>query len=71
MSMVFEDTTGQPRSDEDLQEAITACKTILVKHSLVLPLFTVHAGIIIECLEELKFIRGRLKEAREKRLSGT
>jgi len=48
------DMSGQPRSDEELQEAIDAAKTIMVKHSFVLPLFTVHAGIIINCLEELQ-----------------
>ena len=62
------DMTGQPRSDEDLQEAIDCVKTIMVKHSLVLPLLTVHAGIIVNCLEELQTIRRLLKEAREKRL---
>lgn len=62
------DETGQPRSDEDLQEAINCVKTIMVKHSLVLPLFTVHAGIIKDCLEELQNLRKLLAEAREKRL---
>lgn len=62
------DMTGQPRSDKDLQEAITACKTILIKQATVLPLFTVHAGIIISCLEELQSLRKFLAEARRKRL---
>ncbi|GAJ20901.1 unnamed protein product [marine sediment metagenome] len=62
------DKTGQPRSDEELQEAIDACKQIMVKQSLVLPLFTVHAGIIINCLEELQHLRRMLAEARRKRL---
>lgn len=48
------DKTGQPRDNEELQEAIDCIKTILVKHSTVLPLLTVHAGIIINCLEELQ-----------------
>ena len=52
MEMV--DKTGQPRSDEELQEAINCVKTIIVKHALVLPLFTVHAGIILDCLRELQ-----------------
>lgn len=67
MSMV--DMTGQPRSDEDLQEAIDCVKTIMVKHSTVLPLLTVHAGIIINCLEELQTVRKLLAEAKRKRLS--
>ena len=62
------DKTGQPRSDEDLQEAIDAVKTIMVKHSTVLPLFTIHALIILNCLEELQAMRRLIKEARRKRL---
>jgi len=69
MGMV--DMSGQQRSDEELQEAIDCCKTIVVKHSLVLPLFTVHAGIIINCLEELQTMRKLLAEARKRRLGGT
>lgn len=65
--MEFVDKTGQPRSDEDLQEAIDACKQIMVKQPLVLPLFTVHAGIIINCLEELQDLRRLLEEARKRR----
>lgn len=60
------DMTGQPRSDKDLQEAIDVCKEIMIKHSLVLPFFTVHAGIIINCLEELQGLRKLLEEARRK-----
>lgn len=66
--MSMSDMTGQPRSDEELQEAIDACKQIFVKQALVLPLFTVHAGIIINCLEELQKLRRLLAEAQRKRL---
>lgn len=66
-SLSMEDMSGKPRSDGDLQDAITACKTIMLKHALVLPLFTVHAGIIINCLEELQVLRKLLKDARAKR----
>ncbi len=52
MGMV--DMTGKPRSDEELQEAIDCVKTIMVKHPTVLPLFTVHAMLIKNCLEELQ-----------------
>ena len=62
------DMTGQPRSDEELQEAINCVRTIMVKHSTVLPLFTVHSVLILNCLEELQTLRGFLKKAREKRL---
>ena len=54
------DKTGQPRDDEEIDEAIYAVETIMVKYSTVLPLFTVHAGIIRDCLIELR-VR-RLKE---------
>jgi len=62
------DKTGQPRSDEELQEAIDCVKTIMVKHSTVLPLFTVHALTILNCLQELQNLRKLLAEARRKRL---
>jgi len=65
------DMTGQPRSDRELQEAIDCVKTIRVKYPLVLPLLTVHAGIIIDCLEELQGIRKLLVEAKRKRLEQT
>ncbi|GAH42191.1 unnamed protein product, partial [marine sediment metagenome] len=48
------DKTGEPRSDEELQEAIDCVKEIMVKHSTILPLFTVHALLILNCLEELQ-----------------
>lgn len=52
MGMV--DMSGTPRSDEEIQEAIDAVKIIMVKHSTVLPLFTVHALLILDCLRELQ-----------------
>jgi len=68
--MTMIDMTGQPRSGEELQEAIDCVKTILVKHSTVLPLFTVHALTIMDCLRELQSLRKLLEEARRKRLTG-
>jgi len=62
------DKTGEPRSDEELQEAIDCVKEIMVKHSTILPLFTVHALLILNCLEELQNLRRMLKEARKRRL---
>ena len=62
------DMSGQPRSDEELQEAIDVCKQIMVKSALVLPLFTVNAGTIVNCLEELQTMRRLLAEAKRKRL---
>ncbi|MBA7697026.1 hypothetical protein ES703_105684 [subsurface metagenome] len=66
--MVMIDETGQPRSDEELQEAIDCVKAIMVKHSTVLPFFTVHAVLILNCLQELQTLRQMLKEARKKRV---
>ena len=65
--MEFVDQTGQPRSDDELQEAIDCVRTIMSKHSSVLPLFTVHALLILNCLEELQTLRRLLEEARRKR----
>lgn len=53
----FIDKTGQPRSDEELQEAINAVIEIMVKHSTALPIFTVHALLILDCLKELQQLR--------------
>lgn len=66
MQMV--DMAGQPRTDEELQEAIDCVKTIMVKHTTALPLFTVHALLILDCLRELQLLRKFLEEARKKRL---
>lgn len=65
------DKTGEPRSDEELQEAIDCVKEIMVKHSTVLPIFTVHALLILDCLRELQNLRKLLEEARKKRLEDT
>ncbi len=62
------DMSGEPRSDEELQEAIDCVGTIMVKHSTVLPFFTVHALLILDCLRELQHVRQLLKTARETRL---
>ncbi len=61
--MTFIDKTGQPRSDKELQEAIDCVNQIMVKQAMVLPLFTVHAGIIRDCLIELQRLRGAHKES--------
>ena len=63
------DMSGQARSDEELQEAIDCIKTVMLKHSLVLPMLTVNSGTILNCLEELKAYRLMLKEARKHRES--
>ena len=53
------DRTGQPRRNEEIQEAIDAVLQIMIKQPLVLPLFTVHAGIILDCLRELQDRRAK------------
>ena len=67
MSLSMEDRTGQPRTDEDLQKAIDATKQIMVKQPMILPLFTVHAGIIINCLEELQGLRALIARLRKEK----
>ncbi len=63
----FIDETGQPRSDDDLQEAIGVINTIMVKHPTLLPTLTVYAGVIRDCLLELQYLREKLKEAKAAR----
>lgn len=58
----MEDLTGTPRSDKEIEEAIRAVKEILIKQPLVLPLLTVHGGIIRDGLKEL--LLRRQKERR-------
>lgn len=50
---MVEDRTGLPRTDREIEEAIDAVKECMIKFPLALPLFTVHAGIIKNGLEEL------------------
>lgn len=58
------DMSGQPRSDEELQEAIDCITTIMVKHATVLPLLTVNTTNIRDCLRELQ--KRRQQDARTK-----
>ena len=57
------DRTGQPVTDEELNDAISAVETILVKHFLVLPLFTINGMSIRRALIELKQRRELDKKA--------
>lgn len=57
MGMV--DMSGQPDSDDDIQDAINCINTVMVKHATVLPILTVHAGIIRRCLLELQRRRAK------------
>jgi len=46
--------TGQPVTEEELNDAIHAVEQILVKHATALPLFTVNGMAIRRALLELK-----------------
>lgn len=48
------DMTGTPRTDKDIEDAINAIKVVMIKHSLKIPILTVHTGIILDCLKELQ-----------------
>lgn len=52
--MEITDRTGQPVTDEELDEALKAVETILVKQPLVLPLFIINGMAIRRALIELK-----------------
>lgn len=65
MSMNIIDKTGEPRSDEDLLGAIGAVNSIMVNQPTVLPLFTIHAGTIRDCLLELQAFRRIIAKAKE------
>ena len=45
--------SGQPRSDKDIEDAISVIKEVMIKHAVKIPILTVHAGIIKDGLEEL------------------
>ena len=62
--MAMVDRTGQPRSDEELQEAIDCITVIAVKYPTVLPMLTVNIMCIRNCLLELQVRRKMEKEAR-------
>jgi len=56
--MVMTDMSNQPRSDEDLQEAIDAIEIVAVKHALLLPpMLAVNLMNIRQCLQELQVRR--------------
>lgn len=60
-SIGFEDRTGQPRSDEDIQEAIQAVEHAMVKNMLkVPPKLAVMLPTIREALKELLVLRQKL-----------
>ncbi len=52
--MTMIDVSGQPDSDEDLQDAIYCINMIALKHPTAIPMLTVHCGIIRRCLMELQ-----------------
>ncbi len=70
MSMEMEDVTGQPTSDEDLQEAIVIIGKTMLKPLTVPPELGIHLMDIRALLLELQLMRKMLAEARERRLAG-
>jgi len=62
MSIDFIDRTGEPVSDEDIQESINCMKTVMIKHATTLPIVTLQAATIIHALEELKAYRKLIRE---------
>ncbi len=68
--MAMVDMTGQPRSDEELQEARTAVgKALINSHEIakVNPELAINLTTIHQCLGELQALRKLLAEARRKR----
>ena len=60
------DMSGQPRSDEELQEAIEVVSLIMVKHVLdTPPILVVHLLCIRQLLQELQMVRPGIKRKRE------
>ncbi len=65
------DATGQPRSDEDLQESIDALKNALVTQRMTLPpMLTVQLPCMIELLTELQGFRELVKKIKAKQAGG-
>ena len=59
------DRTGQPRTDEEIDEAINCIETVVIKHAIVIPTLTVQESTIRDCLIELR--GGRLEDTADKR----
>lgn len=62
MGMTFIDKSDEPTSIEDIEEALHTVEVIMVKHALVLPMFTVNAGNIRRCLQEYLALRKKFEE---------
>ena len=72
MTINIVDQTGQPRSDEDLQEAIDTCKSEMAKHKVgdFPPMLMVMFPTIIECLQELQRIRAVIAKHQKETAAG-
>lgn len=67
MTLNIIDQSGQPRSDEDLQEAIDALKKGMIDRRMVLPPeIVVLLPTAIECLIELQGFRELVKKIKAK-----
>lgn len=66
----FTDKTGEPRSDEDLQEAIDVITMVAVKYPMAIPPLTVNLGNIRDCLKELQHLRKIIAKIKTERDTG-
>jgi len=67
MGLNFVDESGQPRSDQDLQEAIDTVVKEMVSRTPGNPQLIVMFPTIIECLQELQGLRRVISEHAEKK----
>ncbi len=71
MTINMTDLSGEPRSDEDLQEALDVLKSVFVNNRLDLPpMLTVMLPTTIECLVELQGFRELVKKIKAKQAEG-
>ena len=63
------DMTGKPESDAEIQNAIDALTKAMMEIMKVPPYLGVYLGAAKRGLEELLFVRGKIKEAK-KRIEG-
>ena len=64
--MIIIDKTGEPRTEQELQESLLAVKMAIIKFDIGSPL-TIHLTVIKDALEELlairEFIRSKQSES--------
>lgn len=53
MSLGMVDKSGEPRSDEEIKEALQVVYGLMLRPPMTLPKLVVHLGILKDSLEEL------------------